>query len=173
MAPGDWKFSFKEGLAMSPSELELYQRKLLELRKKYKERVSQLSNCSFIAADDSLLPPADNIFATFLCGCKRHTPQCAGWFLLWDPSAPASRAKARSSLHNHCATWQFKSVSKEIQCELLAAFADYFEMSDDDDTHPYSLDSAYSLQYGFKAGEEEFPDYVTASLKSEDSHTEL
>jgi hypothetical protein len=148
---------------MSDQELEAYQNELLELRKKFTDRVAHLSDCKFYDPATAL-PPVDNIFATFVCHCRRHTPKCTGWYLLWNPNWPTNADKRRSSLHNHCATWQFKAVSKKIQAELVSKFGDHFELIDDDDTHSYSIETSYGLNYGFKHEEEEYPDFVVTSV---------
>jgi hypothetical protein len=171
MAPGDWRFSFRKDAKMSDLDLELYQKKLLEIREKFSEKLSFMSNCRFF--EGNTFPPSDNIFGQFLCDCKRHTPKCQGWYLLWNPNLPATVDKSHSSLHNHCSTWQFKSVSKMIQNELEKGFSKYFEMYDDDDTHPYCLDSFYNLKYGFKCEDEEFPDFVSTSMGIEEAHFEV
>lgn len=161
MAPGEWRFFYNLKKKMSQDDLVKYQKKLVELRDKYSDKVSQISNCRF---HQNQAPPLDNIFAEFDIECKRHSPKCVGWFLLWNPNSLINETKLHSSLHNHCATWQFKSVSKMIQKELIETFGDYFEMYDDDDTHPYSSEISYEFSYGFKRQDEEFPDYVTGNL---------
>ena len=161
MAPGEWRFDCNLKKQMSDQDLIRYQNKLIELRDKYGHKVSEISNCRF---HQNLAPPLDNIFAEFDCECKSHSPKCNGWFLFWNPNLHINERKLHSSLHNHCTTWQFKSVSKMIQRELIDSFGDYFEMYDDDDTHPYSSEISYEYSFGFKRQEEEFPDYVTGNL---------
>jgi hypothetical protein len=172
MAPGDWRFLFKN-LKMSDQDLIRYQRKLLEIRFKYGEKVKGLSNCKFY--DGEKMPPPNNIFGEFVSCCKRHHhPECTGWYLIWNPNEPLNHDKTYSHVHNHCSTWEFKSVSKKIQHELEKDFGSYFEMYDDDDTHPYCMDSNYNLKYGFKSQDEEYPDYVASKIGNvEDLYSEI
>ena len=102
--------------------------------------MADLGGCEFYP-ETSPLPPEDNIFARFAYDCKRHTPACSGWYLLWNPNVDLNKDKLKSSLHNRCATWQFKSTCKHIQQELMRLFGDdehaaekYFHFFDDDDT---------------------------------------
>ena len=60
--------------------------------------------------------------------------------------------------------WEFKAISKRIQYELFKAFPKYFEFYDDDDTHPYYIDSFYNLNDGFRSEDDEFPDNTSFSL---------
>lgn len=159
---GDWIFEYKDfNLKMNENEINDYQKKLLELKEKYHDKCEHLSNCDFYSGE---LPPSDNIFASFTYKCKRHTPRCNGWFLIWDPNNERNRDKLKSCVNNRCATWEFKSLSKKIQNDLIEAFPKYFEKFDDDDTHPYYSDSFYSMKYGCSADEDEVPDYTSYSL---------
>lgn len=161
---GLWKFNCRN-LPMEENELKKYQQKLLEIRDKYKKRVDNVTGCHFYEGN---LPPKDNIFASFLYECKRHHPSCSGWFLIWNPNLEIGKSKCQSSLHNHCTLWQYKSVSKKIQLDLVKDFGKYFDMFDDDDTHPYFIDQFYNLRYGFKNEEDEIPDYTSFGL--DESH---
>lgn len=120
--------------------------------------------CEFFSAS---LPPEDNIFARFPLHCKRHSPACSGWQLLWNPNIDLNKEKLTSSLHNRCATWQYKSVSKSIQQELMKQHfgAKYFHFFDDDDTHEYYIDSYHDLKYGFKEEDDEVPFYASSKFE--------
>lgn len=161
---GLWSFTFN-GIEMDDQTLEDYQQKLLEMRDKYQEKVENVTGCHFYKGEQ---PPEDNIFASFLYDCKRHHPKCEGWYLLWNPNLSLNKKNLKSSLHNHCALWQYKSISKKIQFELVHSFGKYFEMFDDDDTHPYYIDTFYNLNYGFKADDDELPEYTSFSFESPD-----
>ena len=147
---GEWSFLFKKRL-LTDEELDKYHQKLLELREKYQEKISHLSNCKFYSGD---VPPTDNIFGSFLYECKRHTPKCQGWFLLWNPNLGLNDDKLTGSLHNHCATLEYKVFSKRIQKELEDEFEDLFELCDDDDTHPYYYDMYFNLNYAYSQNPE-------------------
>lgn len=164
---GQWRFSFRD-IEMEEKDLEEYQRRLLEIRKKYADKVENITGCHFHTGPQ---PPKDNIFASFTYECKRHHPACTGWYLLWNPNLPLNQNKLHSSLHNHCTLWQYKSVSKRIQLEIEKDFGKYFEMFDDDDTHPYYIDQFYNMRYGFKTDEDELPDYTSFGL--EEAHLNL
>ncbi|CAF0782197.1 unnamed protein product [Brachionus calyciflorus] len=161
---GLWRFNFRD-IPMSDIDLEKYQEKLLELREKYKNSIDNITDCYIYTGKE---PPKDNIFASFPFICRRHHPTCTGWYLLWNPNSKINSSKLHSSLHNHCTLWQYKSVSKKIQLELLKDFGNYFEMFDDDDTHPYYIDQFYNMRYGFKTDEDELPDYTSFGL--DDAH---
>lgn len=163
---GLWKFNYRN-IAMEEKDLHNYQQKLLEIREKYRKRVENVTGCYFY---EDTLPPKDNIFASFPYECKRHHPSCTGWYLVWNPNLEMNKLKLKSSLHNHCTLWQYKSVSKKIQIELSHEFGKYFDMFDDDDTHPYFIDQFYNLRYGFKNEEDELPDYTSYGLEETYSH---
>lgn len=134
--------------------------------------------CEFFP-ESSHLPPEDNIFARFPYDCKRHTPACSGWYLLWNPNVDQSKEKLKSSLHNRCSTWQYKSTCKRIQQEIMRAFDEqhhhhqnqdsdenkYFHFFDDDDTHEYYIDSYYDLKYGFKQDDDDVPLYASSTIQ--------
>ena len=122
-----WTFNYDTSKFMDGIELTKYQKLLLNLRKRYQDKVENLSNCSFYDGD---LPPTDNIFGTFLYNCKRHSPKCKGWYLIWDPNSDVNRNKLTNFLNNKCATWEYKAVSKRIQYEIAKQFPDYFEYVD-------------------------------------------
>ncbi|RMZ97418.1 hypothetical protein BpHYR1_019261 [Brachionus plicatilis] len=157
---GLWRFNFRN-VSMKEDDLKSYQHKLLEIREKYRKRVDNVTGCGFY---EGVLPPKDNIFASFKFECKRHHPPCSGWYLIWNPNLDTNNSKLNGSLHNHCTLWQYKSVSKKIQLELVHDFGRYFDMFDDDDTHPYFIDQFYNLKYGFKTDEDEVPDYTSFDL---------
>ena len=161
---GKWIFNFKKTY-LTEDELEKYQRHLLELRDKFQERVSTLNMCKFA---QELPPLGNNIFATFKYECRRHAPKCnTSWYLIWNPNISPNKDKLNSTLNNHCATWEFKAVCKSIQTWLINACGnEYFELLDDDDTHPYCADMMNSLNFGFTQKEEEFPDSLTGSLEN-------
>lgn len=164
---GHWEFNYKDvDLPMNDTDLDEYQMKLLEMRDHLKEKLSDLDGCRFF---EGSLPPEDNIFGEFKYECKRHTPECKGWFLIWNPNIDLNKDKLKSSLHNHCATWHYKTVSKKIQHELANKFERYFQFFDDDDTHEYYIDSYYDLKYGFKTEEDELPDYASSNLDQHSS----
>jgi hypothetical protein len=159
---GHWEFSYKNiEFPMNIKDLEAYQCKLLELRHRYTDKLTELDGCEFY---EKILPPPDNIFASFHFECRRHNPRCKGWYLLWNPNIDVNMDKAKSSLHNHCTTWLYKTLSKKIQLELMKKFDSYFYFFDDDDTHEYFLDSYYDLKYGFNTEEDELPDYASSHL---------
>lgn len=188
VSSGHWEFSYKdpEINVMSEDDLDQYQLKLLEIREKFKDKVRNWilfpkirisswwsfvfkvaelgSSCEFFP-ETCHLPPEDNIFARFGCECKRHTPACSGWYLLWNPNVDQNRDKLKSSLHNRCATWQYKSTCKRIQQEILKLFEKYFHFFDDDDTHEYYIDSYYDLKYGFKQEDDEVPLYASSTVE--------
>lgn len=161
---GKWIFKFKK-IGLTDVELETYQKHLLELKDKFQERVSSLNNCTFAT---NIPPLKDNIFASFQYECRRHTPKCeASWHLLWNPNVPLNHEKLNSKIDNSCATWEFKAVCKTMQKWLIdACGSDYFELLDDDDTHPYCADMMNSLNFRFAQKEEEFPDSLSGSLEN-------
>lgn len=164
ISSGHWEFSYKDpDVSMSDDDLDQYQLKLLEIRDKYKQKIAELDQgCEFYYAS---LPPEDNIFARFPLHCKRHSPPCSGWQLLWNPNIDLNKEKLASSLHNRCPTWQYKSTSKCIQQELMKHFGKYFHFFDDDDTHEYYIDSYYDLKYGFKEEDDEVPMYASSKVE--------
>ena len=166
---GKWIFTFKKE-ALDENELKNYQKHLFELRKKFQPRLHSLTSCSFYTENDNdLTPPLnDNIYATFKYDCRRHTPKCDGsWYILWNPNLALNHEKLKSSLDNHCATWEFKAVCKSIQKWLIHACGDdYFELLDDDDTNPYYAEMMNSLNFRFSHKEEEFPDSLSGSLEN-------
>lgn len=165
---GKWIFLFKKEL-LNEEELEFYQKNLLQLRLKFHAKVSELTDCHFYTdIGNDLLPPVDNIYASFKYNCRRHTPKCEGrWCLLWNPNLGLNRDKRNSSLDNHCATKQFKQVSKEIQRWLINACGPgYFELLDDDDLVPYCSFMENTLNYRFSENDEEFPNSSGGSLEN-------
>lgn len=159
MTKFEWLFHYKDDKKqMSEEELKAYHQKLLEVREKYEKRALMLTDCHFHQGNE---PPSDNIFAWFRYDCRMHTPKCEGWFLLWNPNTDVNKTKINGHHNNHCATFEYKALSKKIQKEIQQAFPEYFEFFDDDDTHGYYTDACYNLNYGFKYEEEEFPDYTS------------
>ena len=163
---GEWIFRYKK-TSLDLSELAFYQDTLLKAKEKFQERIMDLTDCHFYTdkPTDST-PPSNNVYATFKYNCKRHTPKCDGtWHLLWNPNLTLNHQKLVSALNNHCATWEFKVVCKSIQCWLISELGpDYFELLDDDDTHPYSAYMTNTLNYKFAQNDEEVPDSLPSSL---------
>jgi hypothetical protein len=138
---GEWVFEYDSSKTMTNTDLEIYQNKLVELRRHHKNINETLIHnkpygntllCEFYS-ENNKTPPEHNIFARFNYICLKHNPPHHGWYLLWNPNLDTNREKARSLTNNFCAPFDFQSICKKIQNDFVKQFPNYFSLIDNYD----------------------------------------
>ena len=158
----EWRFTFTKD-KMDETDLEKYQNKLLDLRKKYSKYITVIpgAKCRFYMGKEM---PKDNIFAEFIYNCQHHTPSCTGWRLYWDPNKVENKELLNGMHHNSCAPTKYKVWSKQIQADLELSCFGYFKLfHEGGNTDYYKLSDNFHLSY--LPSEEEIDEEVSSNLE--------